>query len=321
MTYVVIGATGLLGRHVSQLLASRRLPRVLFGHSAASGNGHVSRIDIRDPHAVESAIWRAAPRVVINTAHDRTDWRTTAVGPANLARVCERHGVRLVHISSDTVFSGDEPSYDESSTPDPRTPHGAAKAAAETAVAMFDNTAIIRTSWLVGDGTTPLEPAGDRTADDESPSEKAAARAGAPVGNGLSAAGRVGGRTPGSLGERLSSFEEFVRGVASGDTDGILYLDDIAMPLHVADLAGAVLEIAQQRFRGTIHVAGPEPMSRHRLATAYAEWAGMDPGSLPRGRRYGDDGPVAVKLDSSMARSILQTRIRAIDEVYCAGDA
>lgn len=266
MTYVVIGATGLLGGHVSRLLASRRLPRVLFGYATSSRNRHVSGIDIRDPLAVETVIRRAAPRAVINAAYDKADWRTTAVGPANLARACERHGVRLVHISSDAVFSGRAPSYDESSTPDPVTPYGAAKAAAETAVAMYHDAAIVRTSWLVGDGAAP--------------------------------------------------FERLVRDIAAGEANSGLYVDDIATPLHAADLASAVLEIAERGITGTIHVGGREPMSRHELATAFARWAGIDAGTLPRGRRHGDAGPVAVKLNSSMAGRLLRTRIRPIDEAY-----
>lgn len=286
MTYFVLGATGLLGRHLSRLLAARRLPRVLFGRNAASGNAHVSHIDIRDPHTVDAAIRRAMPHVVINAAYDKADWHTTAVGPANLARACERHRVRLVHISSDAVFSGREPSYDESSPPEPVTPYGAAKAAAETAVAMFDNTVVVRTSWLLGDGTAPFE--------GSDPSGWFALNAMAP-------------------------FERLVRDVAGGDSGRSLYVDDIATPLHAADLASAVLEIAEQSFTGTINVAGREPMSRHELGMAYAKWAGLDAGSLPRGHRYGRDGPVAVRLDSSMARRVLRTRIRPIDEIYAEG--
>jgi dTDP-4-dehydrorhamnose reductase len=39
-----------------------------------------------------------------------------------------------VHVSSDVVFSGSAPRYGEAAPPDPVTPYGAAKAAAETAV-------------------------------------------------------------------------------------------------------------------------------------------------------------------------------------------
>lgn len=289
MTYVVLGATGLLGRHISRQLASRCLPRVLFGHSAASADGRVSRIDIRDPHAVDAAIRRAAPRAVVNAANDKSDWHTTAVGPANLARACERHGVRLVHVSSDAVFSGREPSYDENSAPEPATPYGAAKAAAETAVAMFANTVIVRTSWLIGDGMPPVGRAGTEVS---------------PLADGT-----------------VSSFERLVRELAAGATGRALYVDDIATPLHAADLASAILEIADHELTGLINVAGRELMSRSELGTAYAKWAGIDTGSLRQDRRYGDDGPVTVRLDSSTAGRMLSTRIRPIEEVYGAGDA
>jgi dTDP-4-dehydrorhamnose reductase len=58
-----------------------------------------------------------------------------------------------VHVSSDAVFSGRTAPYDETCPPDPVTPYGAAKAAAETAVKGLDPAAVIaRTSLIVGHG-------------------------------------------------------------------------------------------------------------------------------------------------------------------------
>jgi len=62
-------------------------------------------------------------------------------------------GTRLVHVSSDAVFSGTAPSHDGAHPPDPLTPYGAAKAAAETAVKGITLGAVIaRTSLIIGDG-------------------------------------------------------------------------------------------------------------------------------------------------------------------------
>jgi dTDP-4-dehydrorhamnose reductase len=67
-------------------------------------------------------------------------------------------GARLVHVSSDAVFSGQATRYDETSPPDPITPYGAAKAAAETAIKALHPTAVIaRTSLIIGDGDSPQE--------------------------------------------------------------------------------------------------------------------------------------------------------------------
>jgi len=61
-------------------------------------------------------------------------------------------GTRLVHVSSDAVFSGTAPSHDGAHPPDPLTPYGAAKAAAETAVKGITLGAVIaRTSLIIGD--------------------------------------------------------------------------------------------------------------------------------------------------------------------------
>ena len=63
-----------------------------------------------------------------------------------------------MHVSSDAVFSGTMVRYDETCLPDPMTPYGAAKAAAETAVKGLDSTAVIvRTSLIIGDGDSQRE--------------------------------------------------------------------------------------------------------------------------------------------------------------------
>lgn len=72
------------------------------------------------------------PDAVINAANRQPDWDITADGGALVALAAAAVGARLVHVSSDAVFSGRAPRYDDASRPDPVTPYGAAKAAAET---------------------------------------------------------------------------------------------------------------------------------------------------------------------------------------------
>lgn len=71
-----------------------------------------------------------------------------------LAQAAAQRGIRLVHVSSDALFSGRRhDQYDEACLPDPVTPYGAAKAAAETAVRLLDAGAVVaRTSLIIGDG-------------------------------------------------------------------------------------------------------------------------------------------------------------------------
>ena len=94
--------------------------------------------------------------MIINAAYRQSDWETTADGAAHVALAAAAAGARLVHVSSDAVFSGTAPSYDETRQPDPVTPYGAAKAAAETAVKGIAPAAVIaRTSLIIGDGDSP----------------------------------------------------------------------------------------------------------------------------------------------------------------------
>lgn len=63
-----------------------------------------------------------------------------------------------MHVSSDAIFSGADVHYDESALPDPVTPYGAAKAAAETAVCLLHpGAAVARTSLIIGDGGSAHE--------------------------------------------------------------------------------------------------------------------------------------------------------------------
>lgn len=94
-----------------------------------------------------------SPRLVINASSGGSDWAVTAQAPIRLAMTAAKQGVRLVHVSSDAVFSGARVHYDESSLPDPISPYGAAKAAAETGVlAVYPEAVVARTSLIIGDG-------------------------------------------------------------------------------------------------------------------------------------------------------------------------
>jgi dTDP-4-dehydrorhamnose reductase len=176
-------------------------------------------------------------------------------------------GARLVHVSSDAVFSGTAPSYDETRHPDPVTPYGAAKAAAETAVKGITPTAIIaRTSLIIGDGD--------------------------------------------------SQHERLVHELASGAEAGALFTDEVRCPVHVTDLASALLELAASPHAGVCHLAGIDAISRYELGQLIAERDGLDHAALPAGLRAasGLPGAIDVRLDSTRTQARLTTRLRGARE-------
>ncbi|WP_460364262.1 SDR family oxidoreductase [Actinocorallia lasiicapitis] len=115
-------------------------------------------VDLRVPDQIGAAFAAVRPSVVINVASRQGDWATTADGAARVAVAAREWGCRLVHVSSDAVFSGAEVHYDEDRLPDPITPYGAAKAAAETAIRALDPSAVVaRTSLIIGGGDSKHE--------------------------------------------------------------------------------------------------------------------------------------------------------------------
>jgi dTDP-4-dehydrorhamnose reductase len=111
--------------------------------------------DVRDAAAVAAALDAARPDAVIHTAYvqDGPDARSTNLdGSAVVASAAADRGLRLVHLSTDVIFSGHlERPLREDDTPDPITDYGRTKADAEAAViAAHPGSVIVRTSLIYG---------------------------------------------------------------------------------------------------------------------------------------------------------------------------
>lgn len=156
----MIGGSGFLGRRITRQaqLAGHAVIATFHAQVPAATEVEWRRVDIRRREEVMALARRTRPDVIVNAAYRQSDWETTADGGAHVALAAAAIEARLVHVSSDAVFSGRASSYDETRQPDPTTPYGAAKAAAETVVKVITPTAIIaRTSLIIGDGDSPHE--------------------------------------------------------------------------------------------------------------------------------------------------------------------
>ncbi len=157
---LVIGGSGLLGLRIARQaqLAGNSVMATFHASTPAVSGADWRKLDIRRRGDVMALALDARPDVIINAAYRQSDWEITADGAAHVALAALAAGARLVHVSSDAVFSGTAPRYDETRHPDPVTPYGAAKAAAETAVKGIAPAAVIaRTSLIIGDGDSPHE--------------------------------------------------------------------------------------------------------------------------------------------------------------------
>ncbi|MFF4104260.1 SDR family oxidoreductase [Streptomyces sp. NPDC001903] len=276
MTVLIVGGSGFLGTElVRQARAAGHSTVATYATKPGSASPSVWRhLDLRDAGNLGAVMSEVRPHLVINASSGSAHWPTTAEGPIRLAMAAAKYGTRMVHVSSDAIFSGSDVDYDESSLPDPITPYGAAKAAAETGVlAVHPKAAVARTSLIIGHGR--------------------------------------------------SVHEKVVHDLATGTRDGVLFTDDIRCPVHVTDLAAALLELAAANATGIHHLAGPDAVSRHELGILIAERDGLDPTQLPTGMRAESTLPGAldVRLDSRATQRGLRTTLRGARQFLRPGSA
>lgn len=160
MDLLVVGGSGLLGGEITRQarLADFRVTATFWTRPTPVIGADSCRLDVRRRDDVTALVGEVRPDVIINAAFRQSDWATTADGGAHVGFAAAAAGVRLVHVSSDAVFSGAAVTYDETCLPDPATAYGAAKAAAETAVkAMTPAAVIVRTSLIIGNGASQHE--------------------------------------------------------------------------------------------------------------------------------------------------------------------
>lgn len=77
--------------------------------------------------------------------------------------------------------------------------------------------------------------------------------------------------------------EHRVHSLAADASTGVLFTDDARCPLHVGDLAAALLELAAFGLADICHIAGADALSRHELGGLIVRRDGPGPAALPSG--------------------------------------
>jgi dTDP-4-dehydrorhamnose reductase len=120
----------------------------------------IAGVRIEEPGRVARALDEARPDAVVNCVgviKQAVDdpvpaIRANALFPHELADTCRRRGVRLIHVSTDCVFSGKRGRYAESDIPDPVDLYGRSKLLGEPTEALIIRTSMIGRELVTSNG-------------------------------------------------------------------------------------------------------------------------------------------------------------------------
>ena len=152
MTWLITGGSGQLGIAVSEELGNRE---ILF-HAWGSQD-----LDITKGPFVRDLVSQISPKVIVNCAAwtdvdgaENNELQASGVnrdGVENLAYAAKNSSAKLIHISTDYVFSGESKSpWQTGDAINPQSAYGRTKADGEARVigVYSEKTSVVRTAWL-----------------------------------------------------------------------------------------------------------------------------------------------------------------------------
>jgi dTDP-4-dehydrorhamnose reductase len=152
MSWLITGGSGQLGITVSQELGERGIVFDAWGSTD---------LDITQGPIVRDVIARMSPKVIVNCAawtdvdgaesHEIDAFRVNSDGPENLALAAKLSNSKLIHVSTDYVFSGESHSpWQIADEINPQSAYGRTKALGESRVLAShpENSFVVRTAWL-----------------------------------------------------------------------------------------------------------------------------------------------------------------------------
>ncbi len=166
MNILLFGKDGQLGKAFQIVFAAHKLDELYRIHYAGR-----AQCDLSNADEISNLLRESKPQLIINaaayTAVDQAEqeidlaYAVNANAPAIMAQYAVKEGATLLHYSTDYVFDGTKTTaYLERDTRNPLGIYGKSKATGEEAIeTIFSNHlnpqaqfAILRTSWVYGDG-------------------------------------------------------------------------------------------------------------------------------------------------------------------------
>jgi len=152
MTWLITGGSGQLGIALAEELDARGLRFKAVGSKD---------LDITQVSIIRDLVSQVSPTVIINCAawtdvdaaetNEDLASKVNGVGAENIALAAKNCGAKLIHVSTDYVFSGEsETPWQVSDEINPQSAYGRTKADGESRIlgTYSENSSVVRTAWL-----------------------------------------------------------------------------------------------------------------------------------------------------------------------------
>lgn len=160
MRILITGSNGFLGENLVRFFLSRKdeVWGTDLAEQAVNPRIEYLSCDLADPAAVQRLIERFKPQVVINTIalvdveqceqDPELAYKVNVKTAEQVASYAQKLGARLIHISTDHLFSGEQSFYTEESVPQPVNTYAATKWKAEkSCLETAPGAVIVRTNF------------------------------------------------------------------------------------------------------------------------------------------------------------------------------
>ena len=166
MKVLVAGASGLVGRDLTTLLTETNIEWIGTYNSNPFHNSY--KVNFLDIEEFDTFISKHKPTICVNCIAERnvdlceTNWNYTKQVnikiTENIATICNKYNIHLIHISTDYVFDGKLPPFTPDSITNPLQNYGISKLIAEKRVQTHcKGSCIIRVPVLYTDNTVRLD--------------------------------------------------------------------------------------------------------------------------------------------------------------------
>jgi len=286
---LLVGGSGMLGSNIVVSNAAFELYPTYLRNPIT--HPRALRLDISDRDEVLKRVEAIQPEVIVHaggmtkpTACEKEPavaHRVNVEGTAHLVEAARGVGARFIFLSSDLIFDGSAEQYDEDSSTHPLSVYGHTKVQGEELVRTgSDDFAIVRTTVMYGWSSRYTE-----------------------------------------------SMAEWILSGLQQSRELNMYRDQYRQFIFINDLVAAIFELIQysglgelngHHMKETIHVVGPELLSRYEFAQRLAQTFGLPKGNI---RSVPFDSvpqaaftPKRLGLDTTKAARILKTPMHGIND-------